>query len=206
MLPSLVEAYNEILQAWNCIKSSDVAADGAGAEVDSAGEAWAYNMCVADELGPWGLWSSILSGTPIRATTALPQPPPPSPQLSARCTVLHLLLIWGIHLHYSAALRLHSGYRMREIDSGRRGRETVDCMMKEGHHGAWCFVLYYLLYEATCPLSFIFHLSELVLLPRCVQTIRPKPCAVRFPKYLQSTLELQRSINKLIKRTLYYLD
>eukprot|EP00064_Thunnus_orientalis_P021102 superscaffoldBa00006199_g21257 len=36
---------------------------------------------------------------------------------------------------HSAALRLHGGYRMSETESGRRGRETVDYVMKEGHHG-----------------------------------------------------------------------
>lgn len=40
--------------------------------------------------------------------------------LLARCSALRLLLIWGIHLHYSAALRLHSGGE-RERGRGSQG-------------------------------------------------------------------------------------
>lgn len=112
------------------------------------------NVCVADELAPGGRRSSALSGTSVKRRRRCIPPPR---MLSARCSMLRLLLIWGIHLHYSAALRLHRGYRMRDSESGRMcGREMVDPVMEHGHHAVWCLLFCCLLYEASCA----FHCAE----------------------------------------------
>lgn len=84
------------------------------------------NMCDADELVPGGRRSSILSSTSVKRT-------PPHPCAS--------LLIWGIHLHYSATLRLYRGFRMRTSCRKRHWREMVNVMTKEGHIFLWCMGL-----------------------------------------------------------------